>query len=95
VDRTLEFWKGIWERTDSFNAKAGWLESGESQQQTPETLWTPIVLDELTTAVKHISNWKSPGLDKLPNFWLKYLSSAHSHLVKCFNDLINGSTSLG
>jgi len=48
----------------------------------------------VTTAVKHISNWKSPGLDKLPNFWLKYLSSAHSHLIKCFNDFINGSIQL-
>ena len=33
VDKTLEFWKGIWERTDPFNAKAGWLERGRVAQQ--------------------------------------------------------------
>jgi len=56
--------------------------------------WIPISLDDLNTAIKYIANWKVPGLDGLPNFWVKYLSSAHSHLVKCFNDIFIGTAEL-
>jgi len=95
LDQTLGFWKGIWERSDSFNIGAGWLKREKTaQEQTPEMQWTPISLDDLNTAIKCIANWKAPGLDGLPNFWLKYLSSAHNHLVKCFNDIFSGAVEL-
>jgi len=57
-------------------------------------LWTPIEIEELVTASKRAANWKAPGLDCLPNFWLKYLSASHCRLVKCFNDLVTESAEL-
>jgi len=54
------------------------------QEQTSEMPWTPISLEDLTTAAKCIANWKAFGLDGLPNFWLKYPLSAHNHLVNFY-----------
>ena len=62
LDQTLEFWKGIWERTDSFNNKAGWLERERlAQEKTLQMLWTPIEIEELVAASKRVANWKAPG----------------------------------
>ena len=39
--------------------------------------------------ITEYGNFKSPGIDKIPNFWLKKLSSLHPHYANTFNKLIN------
>ena len=29
--------------------------------------------------------WKSPGIDKVPNFWLNSFDSIHNSITNCFN----------
>ena len=42
----------------------------------------------MQTALKTASNWKSPGPDAIPNFWLKQLTALHQHLLNGYNQAI-------
>ena len=33
-------------------------------------------------------NWKAPGHDKIPNFWLKSMPTIHTYLAQCFNQCV-------
>ena len=46
--------------------------------------------DHLKTKLKELGSFKSPGIDKVPNFWLKKLVSLHSQYVSCFNRMVDG-----
>ena len=39
-------------------------------------------------------NFKSPGPDRIPHFWLKQLDSLHNHDARAFNELIQGEEDL-
>ena len=34
------------------------------------------------------NNWKAPGRDQIPNFWLKQLTATHKYIAAIFNKLI-------
>ena len=34
------------------------------------------------------ANWKSPGPDRLPNFWIKQIKSPHKPMVKVYSEII-------
>ena len=36
-------------------------------------------------------NWKTPGTDQIPNFWLKKLSASHSFLANALNEIMENS----
>ena len=42
----------------------------------------------MTLALKKTSNWKSPGIERVPNFWLKNLERLHGNLTTAYNDII-------
>ena len=44
---------------------------------TEQQKWEDIELKEVEFSLKKSYKWKSPGLDKLPNFWLNILTSTH------------------
>jgi hypothetical protein len=33
-------------------------------------------------------NWKAPGRDQIPNFWLKQFTATHKHVAAMFNQLL-------
>ncbi|KAI5718661.1 hypothetical protein M8J77_024813 [Diaphorina citri] len=43
---------------------------------------------DVRNIVKHLHNWKAPGLDKIHNYWWKYFTSVHTHLAYHINDVI-------
>lgn len=47
-----------------------------------------IRADDVTCAVRHFSNWKSPGPDGLHNFLLKWLHSSHTLLATQFHEAL-------
>ena len=95
LDHTLQFWKNIWGKSDPFNAEAGWLHRERlAQSGTPQMAWSPLTEEEITAAIKKLGNWKAPGLDCVPNFWLKYFPAIHSQLLNCFNNLIDGAVTV-
>ena len=50
--------------------------------------WSPICAKDVAEALKTTLNWKAPGRDKTPNFWLKQLTTTHRHIAAIFNKLI-------
>ena len=52
------------------------------------------IQDELQTVLKKASNWKSPGPDAVPNFWLKQLTTLHQHLLNAYNQAIENQENL-
>ncbi|CAH2106948.1 unnamed protein product [Euphydryas editha] len=39
-------------------------------------------------------NWKSPGLDKIHNYYIKYLTSVHKYLASLFTNIVSGKEPL-
>ena len=52
---------------------------------------TEITINEQTVnnKLKQASNFKSSGLDKVQNFWLKQLTALHNHCSLSFQRIIN------
>ena len=54
--------------------------------RSPE--WKKLEINEMTKVIKFSHNWKTPGADKVHNFWLKYLTSMHRQLLEAFNEIL-------
>jgi hypothetical protein len=50
--------------------------------------WGPICEKDVSEALRTTLNWKAPGRDQIPNFWLKQQAATHSHIAAIFNKLI-------
>jgi hypothetical protein len=46
------------------------------------------MVNDVITVIKPTHNWKSHGLDKLQNFWIKWFSVLHKDLNRDINDTI-------
>ena len=47
-----------------------------------------ISKEDLETALNKSCKWKSPGIDKMSNFWLHVLSKGHSKVVVLLIDTV-------
>lgn len=84
-----EFWKKIWENEKNFNSEAEWIgREEERMSDVREQEWEPITVKELQIATGKSQKWKSPGVDKIPNFWLNFLTELHDDIVNSYNDLM-------
>jgi len=43
---------------------------------------------DVAEALRTTLNWKAPGRDQIPNFWLKQLTATLKHIATIFNKLI-------
>ena len=50
--------------------------------------WSPICAKDIAEALRTMLNWKAPGRDQIPNFWLKQLTATLKHIATIFNKLI-------
>ena len=48
--------------------------------------WKDLEQEDIIISLK--GNWKSPGIDKVPNFWLKNLDEVHKDMVTEYNKII-------
>ena len=84
------FWGNLWKSKGTHNTKATWLEEEKKETISIENdNWTDFTTAQLTTATKKLANWKSPGIDQVQNFWIKYLTALHPTLIKNANKIIN------
>ena len=81
-----KFWTSIWGTEKEFNEETEWLKleevlcEGLEQQE-----WEEIKEVELKEALRKAQKWKSPEIDKVPNFWLNTLDSIHGNITNCYN----------
>ena len=88
-EATETFWRNILESDREHNHSVEWIRREEQKYaDTKFQSWVDISQEELQTALKKTSNWKSAGLD-VPNFWLKQLTALHPHLLNAYNQAKN------
>ena len=77
-----EFWKPLYETQKEFNKNAVWLqEYKNSVNNTIEAEYDEITSNEVKLASAKFSNWKSPGVDKIQNFWWFKLPTLHPKIL--------------
>ena len=50
--------------------------------------WRDLTVEELRVNMTRAANWKSPGPDRLPNFWIKQLKSLHKSIAEAYSDIV-------
>ena len=84
------FWKPLYEKRKTFNKNATWLpEYKLSIENIVESNYTKITINKIKVATDKFSNWKSPGIDKLQNFWWNKLTALHPKTADVFDEMIN------
>jgi hypothetical protein len=80
------FWREIYGQKVSHNEEACWLKD-QCQQNTSMEL-NPVCEKDVAEALRTTLNWKTPGRDQIPNFWLKQVTAIHKHIAEIYNKLI-------
>ena len=50
--------------------------------------WKDLTVEEFRINMTRAANWKYPGPDRLPNFWIKQLKSLHKSMAEAFSEII-------
>ena len=81
LQRRREFCENwfIYGKKVQHNGEAGWIKN--QYQQNPSMKWSPICAKDVAEALRTTLNWKAPGRDQIPNFWLKQLTATHRHIA--------------
>ena len=93
VDEEMtKFWNDIWGKEKDFNNEAEWIRhEEETMNEVEEQEWEVINIEELRSALTNSHKWKSPGVDKIPNFWLNFLHSTHKQMAFNFTNILQNS----
>lgn len=84
------FWRNIYEGEVKHNDNAIWMHTVEHcNSNTPVMENLIFSTNELSTKAKMFHNHKSPGPDKLTNFWLKQITPLHPLYTDSFNRILN------
>ena len=84
-----DFWSKIWENEDGHNEGAEWIKEQEEKQKNQQRQKVrDITISDVRTAISNTNNWTSPGLDKIPNFWLKNLEELHMDMAREYTILL-------
>ena len=66
--------------------KACWIK--DQDQPHPNMEWKQLSKQDVADALRTTLNWKAPGREQIPNFWLKQLIATHKYMAVIFNKLI-------
>ena len=81
-----KFWTSMWGTEKEFNEEAEWLKREEERCEGLEQQeWEEIKEVELKEALRKAQKWKSPGIDKVPKFWLDTLDSIRENITNSCN----------
>lgn len=82
------FWENIWS-LPAQHKRSKWLSEERKTTTNLRTMLTwEITLDDVQKAVRRTLNWKTPGPDKIQNFWIKQFKSTHRQLANCFTSIL-------
>ena len=60
----------------------------ERMNEVEEQEWKVINIEELRSALINSHKRESPGVDKIPNFWLNCLTSPHKQMTLNFTNIL-------
>jgi len=84
---TEPYWKSLWGEEVQHNERAEWIRR-EQRSKVSHMDWMLIQITEIISYSSEAHNWKSPGNDKIQNYWLKAFPATHRHITKNFNAII-------
>ncbi|XP_039755836.1 uncharacterized protein LOC120630638 [Pararge aegeria] len=91
IEHLENFWSGIWEQQVEHNNEAAWItEEDFKWRGIDEMEFKEFTESDITIITARLHNWKSPGIDKIHNFWYKKLTSLHKIIAKVFTDIVLG-----
>ena len=60
----------------------------EELQQINQMEWKDLTVEELRVNMTTAAHWKSPGPDRLPNFWIKHFRSLQKTMAEAYSEII-------
>ena len=86
IGEVKKFWWNILEQEVKHNEDAQWIKDQEEElQQINQMEWKDLTVEELRVNMTRAANWKSPGPDRLPNFWIKQFKSLHKPMAEAYS----------
>ncbi|KAK9398763.1 lig1: DNA ligase 1 [Crotalus adamanteus] len=67
-EKTLNFWKELWENPVEHNKTASWIKDIQKQATQNKMKNIVITIDMVAKQVKKVKNWSAPGLDELHGY---------------------------
>ena len=84
------FWRPLYEDPKK-HREGEWIDTvKEANKGKLKMPALEITQETVRKKVAHFSNFKSPGIDNIPNFWLKKLPVLHEHYAKAFTRILKG-----
>ena len=88
IGEVKKFWQNILEQEVKHNEDAQCINDQEEElQQINQVEWRTSPFEELTANMTRAANWKSPGPDRLPNFWIKQFKSLHKPMTEVYSKI--------
>ena len=67
---------------------ASWIGNTEKENEKVNEMGIITVLELKAHVFTTSQKWKSPGIDKVPNFWLNALSLTHTAFATLLNEIM-------
>ena len=84
------FWRDLYGDSTDHNRTAEWIDQTKNELTEIPDMQDIVVTEEtIKNKLRKAPNFKSPGPDKVQNFWMKQLTSLHSYYARSFTRLIN------
>ena len=88
IGEAKKFWQNILELEVKQNEDTQWTKDQEEQlQQINQMEWKDLTVEELRVNLTRAANWKSPGPDRLPIFWIKQFKSLHKPMAETYSEI--------
>ena len=89
IGEVKKFWQNILEHEVKHNEDAKWIKDQEEElQQINQMEWKDLTVEGLRVNMTRAANWKSPGPDRLPNFWNKQFKSCHKSMAEAYSEIV-------
>ena len=89
IGEVKKFWQNIVEQEVNHNEDVQWIKDQEEElQQMNQMEWKDLTVEELRVNMTRVANWRSPGPDRLPNFWIKQFKSLHKPMAEAYSEII-------
>ena len=77
---------------DSDSLHAQWIHQIKEEEKVRNirVMERPMItLEKVQRKIMKSNNWKAPGPDTVPNFWIKKITALHVPLTNCLNNIID------
>lgn len=90
MEDMTEYWSAIWSDPTEHNSQAEWIERERLRcHEVLDMGEEDVTMEEFKAVVNRLHNWKTPGIDKVHNYFLKRFTSAHPRMLSFVNKFIS------